>query len=59
MTRKEKAEVMYRNEDELNKAKYAMARVAEALENAGMTKDAETLMKMVYKLEAFEHKYKY
>ena len=44
---------------DINAAKDRMDRAASILAEAGMDKDAEQLMKMVYRLEAFQNKYEW
>lgn len=57
MKKEYKRESMDRTTDDLNRAKNCMARAAEDLERAGLLKDAEQLMNMVYRLEQFQNKY--
>lgn len=57
MTKAEKANTMEMTEYELNRAKSLMQEAVETLNEAGMTKDADQLLKMIYKLEAFQNKY--
>ena len=57
MTREEKERVMDCVSNDIDSAKYKMAKAADYLAEKGLLKDAEQLMKMVYKLEAFENKY--
>ena len=57
MKREEKRRIMDCVANDIDKAKYNMARAAEALESKGLAADAQQLMKMVYRLETFENKY--
>lgn len=57
MTRTEKQEVMEKTEYELNKAKLLMDEAVEILYDAKMFRDADQLLKMIYKLEDFQNKY--
>lgn len=58
MTKKERFNDII-NGSRLNSCKEDMNVVANRLEEAGLTDDAEKLMKIVYKLEAFQNKYGY
>lgn len=53
----EKANAMNRTTSDLNKAKDDMYRAVQKLENEGLQNDADQLMKMIWKLEAFQNKY--
>lgn len=57
MKREEKERAMDCISNDIDSAKYKMAKAADYLAEKGMLKDAEQLMKMVYRLEAFENKY--
>ena len=57
MKREEKERIMDCASNDIDSAKYKMARAADYLASKGMLKDSEQLMKMVYRLEAFENKY--
>lgn len=57
MKREEKAQVMNRTSNELNKAKDEICKASEMLRMYGMDADAEKLMILVYKLEVFQNKY--
>lgn len=59
MTNKEKAKVMdsWEVANRINDAKDAMDRAVEQLENKGLYKDAETLSRMIFRLEKFQNKY--
>lgn len=60
MTKEEKREAFDSWEiDKLNQAKDLMASASDYLTEKGLYKDAEQLMKMVFKLEAFQNKYNY
>lgn len=43
--------------DDLNQAKDRIYSVVEELESEGFSRDAEQLMKMVYRIEAFQNKH--
>lgn len=59
MTKKEKERIFndYEICNGINKAKDRMWIAANHLEEQGLLKDAETLRKMIYRLEAFQTKY--
>lgn len=57
MTRKEKAEALNQVGYDLNIAKDRMYKSVVNLTSAGMAKEADQLMKMIFKLEAFQNKY--
>lgn len=57
MKKEERAKVFDSLTSTFNRAKDNMARAAEELESKGLMADAQTLMRMVYKLEAFQNKY--
>lgn len=57
MTKEQKSKAMRSVSDEINAAKNRMARAADELLEKGLLKDAETLMRMVYRLEEFQNKY--
>ena len=57
MRKSEKNEIMSKTDSKLNKAKDLMAEAADILEENGLVGDAERLMKMVYRLEAFQNMY--
>lgn len=59
MTNKEKAKAMdsWEVANRINDAKDAMDRAVEQLENKGLYKDAETLSRMIFRLEKFQNKY--
>lgn len=57
MTKKDKANAMNKCSNEINKAKDAMYRASEALLDAGLARDSETLFRMILRLEAFQTKY--
>lgn len=57
MKKCEKAKVMNRASEEINRAKDAMNRAVCILEEQGMPADAETLYRMILKLEMFQTKY--
>lgn len=51
-----KADAFNKVSDDINKAKDNMAKAAERLAEYGFDRDAEQLMRMVYRLEAFQNK---
>ena len=53
-----KSEKMKRADYDINVAKDRMYSAVQKLEEQGLTKDAEQLMRMIYKLEAFQNKYR-
>lgn len=57
MTREQKAAVMRKTDCDLNRAKDCVARASEILMEAGMTKDADKLMQIVYRIEALQNWY--
>ena len=59
MTKKEKENIFntYAVCNGLNDAKVSMWTASDCLEEQGLAKDAETLRKMVYRLEMFQTKY--
>lgn len=57
MTKETKNEIMNKTTYDLNEAKDRMYQGVQTLEDNGMIRDAETLMRMIYKLEAFQNKY--
>lgn len=57
MKSSEKAKVMDRASYDIDVAKDRIDRAVSILEESGMTKDAETLARMLLKLEMFETKY--
>lgn len=57
MKREEKEHIMDCVANDIDKAKYNIDRAAEYLEEKGLVKDAEQLMKIIYKLESIENKY--
>ena len=57
MTKREKEKVMDYASYDINIAKDRMDQAAEKLSEKGLLKDAETLMRMVYRLEMFQTKY--
>lgn len=59
MKREEKAQVMKETAEDLNRAKDEMYEATLKLEAAGMVRDAERLMRMIYRLEAFQNKYQF
>ena len=52
-----KAEIMKRASDDITPAKDRLYRAVQTLEESGMSKDAEQLMKMIYRIESFQTKY--
>lgn len=58
MTLKEKAKVMHELSCNFDRIKYGLDECAEHLESHGMNADAESLMKMVYRVEAMQNKYR-
>ena len=57
MKKSEKTKHMNYASYSIDIAKDRMCLAAEYLQENGLEKDAEQLMKMIYKLEAFENKY--
>ena len=57
MKRAEKEKVMNRASCAINRAKDEMNRAVHILEENGMDKDAETLYRMIIRLEMFQTKY--
>lgn len=57
MKREEKARAMEWADRNLNRAKDEIYEASEILRERGMNTDAEMLMKVIYKLEAFQNKY--
>lgn len=51
-----KAQAFNKVSDDINKAKDNMAKAAADLAEYGFDRDAEQLMRMVYRLEAFQNK---
>ena len=57
MRKTRKSEIMNKTTYDLNEAKERIARSSRLLEAYELTKDAEDLMKIVYKIEAIQNKY--
>lgn len=57
MTKKDKEKVMNQHTSEINKAKDILYRVSDALLDAGLARDSETLFRMVLRIEEFQTKY--
>ena len=57
MTREQKQNTMKNASYDINVAKDRMYSAVQVLEESGMEKDAGQLMKMIYRLEAFQTKY--
>lgn len=57
MKRAEKEKIMSKAGCEFDRAKHSLDRAAEILAENGLYKDAETLMRMVYRIEEFQTKY--
>lgn len=57
MKRAEKEKIMSKADCEFGRAKHSLDRAAEILAENGLYKDAETLMRMVYRIEEFQTKY--
>ena len=57
MKKTRKFEIMDKTTYDLNEAKERIARSSRLLEAYELTKDAEDLMKIVYKIEAIQNKY--
>lgn len=59
MTKKEKQDIFNNWQvGKLNQAKDILYEVSEYLNANGLTKDSDTLTKMIYKIETFQNKYK-
>ena len=57
MTKEQKKETIRKTYCDLNSAKDRIYHAAEALSDAGMGADAEALMKIIYRIESFQHRY--
>ena len=57
MKKARKLEIMNKTTYDLNEAKARIDYASRLLEEFGLTKDAEDLMKIVFKIEAIQNKY--